>query len=134
VTIRRLIGVYNARGTFFGELAYVIGRRLGRAHCALCDITHGRVRPKEQWLAMRRALPVRFETYHLDDLPPAVEAISAGRAPVVVAETEDGLKLLLGPAELEACAGSTERLAAALDCAVHERGLAWPSDVSATTR
>jgi hypothetical protein len=33
-----LIGVYAADGTVTGELAYFVGARLGRAHCALCDI------------------------------------------------------------------------------------------------
>jgi hypothetical protein len=40
-SIRRLVGVYNANGTVGGELAYFLGARLGRAHCSLCDITHG---------------------------------------------------------------------------------------------
>jgi hypothetical protein len=49
--IRRLVGVYNANGSVGGELAYFIGARLGRAHCALCDITHGLVRERATWKA-----------------------------------------------------------------------------------
>jgi hypothetical protein len=37
----RLVGVYDADGTPRGEIAYWVGARLGRTHCALCDITHG---------------------------------------------------------------------------------------------
>jgi hypothetical protein len=36
--IRRLTGVYNARGTLAGEFVYVLGKLSGRAHCGLCDI------------------------------------------------------------------------------------------------
>ena len=33
------MGVYDADGGLLGELAYLTGRILGIAHCALCDIT-----------------------------------------------------------------------------------------------
>ena len=39
-----LVGVYHANGSWHGELAYLLGRLSGRAHCALCDITHGLLR------------------------------------------------------------------------------------------
>lgn len=40
-TLQRLVGVYDADGTVLGELSYFVKARLGRAHCSLCDITHG---------------------------------------------------------------------------------------------
>jgi hypothetical protein len=45
----------------------------------------------------------------------------------VVAETDDGVVLLLGPAELDACHGSTEAMMAALDAAVAATGLTYPT-------
>ena len=39
---RRLVGVYNANGGIVGELSYVLGKVKGSAHCALCDISHGK--------------------------------------------------------------------------------------------
>ncbi len=50
-TIRRLVGVYHADGTLLGEVSYFVGARLGRAHCSLCDITHGLVRERPEWRA-----------------------------------------------------------------------------------
>lgn len=111
----RLVGVYDAEGTLRGELSYWIGARLGRAHCALCDITHGTFRPRADWKACRAQLPVPFDTYHLDDQPATVRAALAGRAPAVVAETSTGVVLLLGPDELEQCEASPERLVAAIE-------------------
>ena len=32
-----------------GEARYWIGARLGRAHCALCDITHGLFTERDDW-------------------------------------------------------------------------------------
>ena len=62
--IVRLVGVYDADATFRGELSYWVGARLGRRHCALCDITHGTVRERPEWAACRTGLPIPFDTFH----------------------------------------------------------------------
>lgn len=124
--IRRLIGVYDADGTVRGELAYWIGARLGRAHCSLCDITHGLVRERDDWKACRSELPVPFDTYHRDDQPSSVRSATRDAAPTVVAELEGGaIVVLLGAVELDRCDGSGDRLVAAVEAAVEESGLAW---------
>ena len=125
-TIRRFVGVYNAEGTLRGALAYVVGRWRGTAHCGLCDITHGRLRERSDWRQRRDDLPVDFDTYHLDDQPEEVRPLTAGRTPVVLADTTSGPVVLLGPLELDACASSPEQLEVRLRAAVAERGLAWP--------
>lgn len=124
-TIVRLVGVYNAESTLRGELAYWIGARLGRAHCALCDITHGLVREKSDWKTCSAGLPIPFATYHLNDQPENIRAALGGIAPAVVAETATGIVMLLGPQALEECAGSPDRLMAAIELAAAEAGLAW---------
>ena len=121
--VLRLIGVYDAVGTLRGELSYWVGARLGRAHCSLCDITHGLVKERSDWRDCREQLPVPFETYHRDDQPAAVRDVAAGVVPVVVAETAVGLVVLMGPAELEACNGSVEAFSAALDRSLAAAGL-----------
>jgi hypothetical protein len=118
----RLIGVYNAEGSLRGEVAYWLGARLGRAHCALCDVTHGAFRQKAGWRQCRAGLPVPFDTYHLDDRPAALTQFPA---PAVFAETPGGMVLLLGPEPLERCEGSPQRLLEALESAVEQRGLEW---------
>ena len=126
-TVRRLVGVYNADGTVLGELSYFVGARLGRAHCSLCDITHGTFREKADWRAGRNGPPVPFDTFHRDDQPDHVRTAAADTAPVVVAETDDGVTVLLGPDALSACDGSVTALLAAVDSAVTEAGLVWPT-------
>ena len=61
--IVRLVGVYDADATMRGELAYWVGARLGRTHCALCEITHGMARERSEWKTCRAGLPVPFDTY-----------------------------------------------------------------------
>lgn len=125
--VTELIGVYHASGTLWGELSYWVGARLGRAHCSLCDVTHGTFRRKPEWSACESALSVPFVTYHLDDRPADVAAVSEGVTPCVLARTAaGGLCVLVGPEELEDCGGDPQSLvdaiggnAAALDLDLH---------------
>jgi hypothetical protein len=123
MTLEALVGVYDADGTRMGEAAYWIGARLGRRHCALCDITHGAVRERSDWRQCKVALPVPFETHHRDDQPADIRAAAGGLAPVVVARTTTGAVLLLSPADLAACGGSADVLMARIEAALGERGL-----------
>ncbi len=126
-TIRRLVGVYNANGSVSGELVYFIGAGLGRAHCALCDITYGLVRERAAWNTFRVGLQVPFDLYHRDDQPADTRLATGGNVPVVLAETDDEYVAVLGPAELVSCGGSIEHFAHAIETAVTRVGLSWPS-------
>jgi hypothetical protein len=125
--ILRLIGVYHADGTLRGELAYFVGARLGRAHCALCDITHGTVRKRPAWQRCVDGLPVPFDTHHRDDQPDAVREATGNTTPVVVAETTTGIVTLVGPDQLDGCNSSVDALVAAIERAVDASGLTWPA-------
>jgi hypothetical protein len=74
-TVRELIGVYDADGTVLGEARYWIGARLGRTHCALCEITHGLFTERADWRRCRDQLDVEFRTYHRNDAPEDVLAV-----------------------------------------------------------
>lgn len=120
--VTRLTGVYDADGSVVGELRYVAARTFTGKHCALCDITHGRVREKAAWRAAREQLPVPFEAVHLDERAPDVRAASDGRGACVVAHTQDGgVEVLLDTAELEACAGDPGRFVATVREALNRR-------------
>ena len=125
MSIRRLIGVYDADGTIRGELAYWVGARLGRRHCSLCDITHTSVRTKPEWKACVAGLPIPFDTYHRNDQPDAVRDTLQGVYPAVVAEVDDGHLLFLGPDELDACHGSIDALVDAISSAAARHDLEW---------
>ena len=118
-----LIGVYNADGTLSGELRYWFGARLGRTHCALCEITHGTFLEKDEWKRISRALPVPFDAVHLDQRSPEVRAASGTATPCVIASTGDGFEMLLGPQQLEACRAEPQALAVAILAAAETRGL-----------
>ena len=113
-TVTALTGIYDADGTVLGELRYWVGARLGRAHCSLCDITHGSVREKATWRQARAELPVPFRAVHLDERSPAEVAASEGSTPCVLAHRGEAIELLLGPAELERLNGDPAALVAEL--------------------
>jgi hypothetical protein len=123
--IIELIGVYDADGTWRGEFAYFVGARLGRAHCSLCETTHGNVREKAEWRLCKAGLPVPFRTFHRDDQPGEVRAAANDSVPVVVARTTRGLVVLLDNSGIEACGGSPDALVAAIAAAASERSLSF---------
>ncbi len=113
--IRQLTGVYHADGGVAGELAYVVGRLRGTAHCALCDITHGALAAKREWRACAASLPVPIELVHRNERSPEVEAFTSVRTPAVVAHTDLGLVEVLGPDALDALGGDVEAFRAELE-------------------
>lgn len=119
------MGVYDADSSLRGEVAYWVGARLGRTHCSLCDITHGMFRERADWNECRAGLPVPFDTYHRNDQPDQVRAATGDTAPVVAAETDTRIVVLLDADQLEACNGSPERLVDALTVAAVEQQLVW---------
>lgn len=123
IRVLRLVGVYHASGTVWGEVSYWLKARLGGAHCSLCDITHGSVREKAEWKQCRLRLPVSLETVHLDERDDALAALTDGRTPCVVAETTDGLVVLVEDAELRSCDGSPECLIGAIEANAARLGL-----------
>lgn len=117
-----LIGVYHADGGPIGEAKYVLGKLLGIAHCALCDITHSPVRRKPAWDEMvdRRGLP--FALVHLNEMAPDVaEQVAASGSPVVLVRRADGsLSTLLSPDQLEVLGGSLPRFESVLVSALEQ--------------
>ena len=121
--VRRLVGVYHASGTPWGEISYWLKARFGGAHCSLCDITHGSVREKSEWRECRSRLPVEMVTVHLDEQDDDLRALTAGRTPCVVAETTSGPVMLVEDAALRACDGSPECLVEAIESGAVALGL-----------
>ena len=81
-----LIGVYNADGGIVGELRYVTGKIFGRAHCALCDITHRGVTPRKEWSQACDRIAVPFQLLHLNERPEDIRRASDGTVPCVAGQ------------------------------------------------
>jgi hypothetical protein len=121
--VEGLVGVYHADGGPVGEVKYVIGRLLGTAHCALCDITHSPVRRKPAWNRMVADLGLPFELLHLNEMPADIAAATArDGSPVVLARLSDGtVEALLRAEVLDGLGGSVDRFAQAVRTALAVR-------------
>ncbi len=126
-TITRFVGVYDADGGIVGDTKYVVGHLLGRLECALCDITHGGIRRKKSFDALRARLGVPFDVVHRNERSSEVEVATGDALPCVVAVTDSGVVTLLDRPALEACGGEVARLEAALHAAIVARQLVLPS-------
>ncbi|NDB05849.1 MAG: hypothetical protein EBX95_08910 [Acidimicrobiia bacterium] len=116
--VEEFIGVYDADGTIVGEVSYWIGARLGRAHCSLCDLTHGLFAVKREWRECSLALGVPFTTWHRDDAPAEVLAAASGSLPVVLARGETGLRVVIDATQLDSFDGDTTTFVAHLHALV----------------
>ena len=127
--VTRLVGVYRAEGSLRGEVAYVLGKLLGRAHCSLCDITHSPLHRKAAWDRMATGLGVPFELVHLDERDAATAALVTGwdDSPAVLAEVEGSLRIVLGPDDLEGLGGDVGGFEAALLSGLAHAELALPA-------
>jgi hypothetical protein len=108
--VTRVLGVYDADGGVRGELAYVVGKLLGRRHCSLCDVTHSPVRRRREWDALVATLGVPVRVAHRNELSAAESAAAhAAGLPVLLGERADrSFTVLVDSAALEEAHGSVE--------------------------
>lgn len=106
--LTEVVGVYDADGGLLGELRYVLGKILGRAHCGLCDVTHAALRQKPEWTAMVGRLGVPVALLHRNEMSAEVsEAVAAHRLPLVLARLDDARLVVLVEAEPLDCLGGS---------------------------
>lgn len=122
-TVREIIGVYDADGSWHGELAYALRKLTGRAHCALCDITHAGLRRRPSFDAACDRLGVPVTLLHRDERPPDVAALTGDRTPMVLGRTDDDLLVLLTADELDRCGADPDALVEAIDDALAVLGI-----------
>jgi hypothetical protein len=108
------IGIYDADSTLVGEISYWIGARLGRAHCSLCELTHGLFTTKSEWKACQSALGIPFLTFHRNDAPSDALNVAAGQFPIVLARYSHGLEIVFTKHQLDEFQGDTQTFEATL--------------------
>ncbi len=101
----KIYGIYHANNGLIGKLAYSFRKVISRKHCSLCDITHGSLRKKDQWIQFIRLSDWPIELIHLDEQIEEMRIFTDDRTPCVILETEEGYRELLNSRALERCKG-----------------------------
>jgi hypothetical protein len=117
--VDKLVGIYNANGSFTGEIAFLFGKFTGRTQCALCDITHGPLKKKSAFFRAQQTLGIPFEILHLDELDATLCSFKES-APCVVAIRGSECSILLSKAELALCDGDVTNLFEVLKVKISE--------------
>ena len=101
-----VFGVYDADGTFPGELRYLLKKVLGQGACALCDITHGwNPMGKREW---REGTGPANEVLwiHRDEMPEKLLRVVSGKLPCIVSVEGDSSTIIITREQLSACEGN----------------------------
>tara|TARA_B100001123_G_scaffold97100_1_gene111810 strand:- start:45 stop:473 length:429 start_codon:yes stop_codon:yes gene_type:complete len=97
--------IYNANGGFIGELSYFIKKYIKGFNCAMCDITHNKIRIKGEWKRKQAEFDYDLKALHLDEQPEMLHDFTKNKAPCVIGITNNKLQLLISDEELRAING-----------------------------
>ena len=105
VTKCSLYAIYDADGSLVGELRYLVDKFLGRANCALCDLSHGwHPAGKRAWRQQQGA-STQLSWLHRDEVPHHVLAHVSESLPCIAMETNGRVDILICKDQLARCDG-----------------------------
>ena len=98
----RLVGLYNARGDFQGEMSYFTQKFLLGKSCALCDLTHRYFSQQKEWKDFEKTLLIPLVFFHKEDTPETLRVLGAKEKSCFLLQTDRGYHLLFREEELRA--------------------------------
>ena len=97
--------IYDADGSFMGEVRYLRDKCLGKADCALCDLSHGwSPLGRSDW-RRRKGVAASLNWLHRDELPGHVSAQVVGQLPCVAVDRSGEIDIVIGREALRGCEG-----------------------------
>ena len=88
-----------------GEVRYLRDKCLGKAECALCDLSHGwSPLGRSDW-RRRKGVSASLHWLHRDELPEHVAAQVAGQLPCVAVDRDGEIEIMIGREALRGCEG-----------------------------
>lgn len=97
--------IYDADGSFIGEARYLRDKCLGKAECALCDLSHGwNLMGRSDW-RRRKGVAASLNWLHRDELPRHVTAQVRGQLPCVAVDRGGEIEIVIGREALRGCEG-----------------------------
>ena len=97
--------IYDADGSVLGELQYLRDKCLGRAECALCDLSHGwNPMGRSAW-RQRKGITDSINWVHRDELPQHIATYVTGHLPCVVMASGNTIEIVVNRSALKGCEG-----------------------------
>lgn len=119
--VEELVGVYDADGGLLGELRYAVGRFTGRAHCALCTLSHGTLKRRPEWDAFVARLAIPMQMLHRNEIDPALRPVIVGQLPCIAGRAGGEWHVLVGADDLRRCGSDVAAFERRLRQALSER-------------
>ena len=92
--------IYNADGSFFGEISYFLKKISGRDKCKLCDLSHTLIFQKKSWDDFLRELDRPYQVLHINELPESIKKLNL-TYPTILLEKENSFKELISRRDFE---------------------------------
>ena len=92
--------IYNADGSFFGEISYFIKKLSGRDKCKLCDLSHNLIFQKKSWDDFLKELDRPYRVLHINELPESIKQLNLNY-PSILLEKDDSFEELISRKDFE---------------------------------
>ena len=117
---RRIVfGIYNADGTFFGELGYLIAKLSGKRSCSLCDVTHGwNPFGKREWKGLCKSNLINIQLIHQNEATES-QLIAAGDLPSFITEAQEGWAQIMTSTQITKLKNQPETIVSMLEDAIN---------------
>ena len=97
--------IYDADGSWLGELRYLKDKCLGKAECALCDLSHGWNPLGKSAFNRRQGAAANLVWAHRDELPERVLKQVKDHLPCVARDDGHAAEVLISRDALKGCEG-----------------------------
>ena len=110
-----IFGIYNADGTLFGEIGYVLSKLSGKRSCSLCDVTHGwNPFGKRKWKGLCKSSSLDIQLIHRDEATES-QLQAAGDLPSFITEVEEGWAQIMTPTQINKLKRQPETIVSMLE-------------------
>ena len=92
--------IYNADGSFFGEINYFLKKLSGRDKCKLCDLSHNLIFQKKSWDDFLKELDRPYRVLHINELPESIKQLNLN-FPSILLEQNDSFEELISRQDFE---------------------------------
>lgn len=112
---RIVFGIYNADGSFLGELGYALAKLAGKRSCSLCDVTHGwNPFGKREWKRICKSSSIEIQLIHRDEATDS-QLLAAGNLPSFISEAEEGWAQVMTSTQITKLKGQPDTIVAILE-------------------